>query len=42
MNNKTCIGAGLISLDVLIKDEGSRPVSYYVGGTCGNVLMEYN
>lgn len=39
MNNKTCIGAGLISLDVLIKDEGSRPVSYYVGGTCGNVLM---
>ena len=39
MKNKTCIGAGLISLDVLIKDEGSRPISYYVGGTCGNVLM---
>lgn len=38
--NKQCFGAGLISLDILIKDEeSSRPVSYYVGGTCGNVMM---
>lgn len=38
--NKICIGAGLISLDILINDfESSRPVSYYVGGTCGNVMM---
>lgn len=33
------IGAGLISLDVLIRDGQSFPVSYYVGGTCGNVMM---
>lgn len=39
MNNKTCIGAGLISLDILIRDDETRPISYYVGGTCGNVLM---
>lgn len=38
--NKQCFGAGLISLDILIKDdESSRPISYYVGGTCGNVMM---
>lgn len=39
MKNNTCIGAGLISLDVLIRDGERRPVSYYVGGTCGNVMM---
>lgn len=33
------VGAGLISLDVLIRDGERLPVSYYVGGTCGNVLM---
>lgn len=33
------VGAGLISLDVLIWDGASLPVSYYVGGTCGNVMM---
>lgn len=38
--NKTCLGAGLISLDILINDiESKRPISYYVGGTCGNVMM---
>ena len=34
-----CIGAGLISLDVLIWEGKRIPVSYYVGGTCGNVMM---
>ncbi len=34
-----CVGAGLISLDVLIRDGERLPVSYYVGGTCGNVMM---
>lgn len=34
-----CVGAGLISLDVLIRDGERIPVSYYVGGTCGNVMM---
>lgn len=38
-NKKVCVGAGLISLDILLKDDGIRPVSYYVGGTCGNVMM---
>lgn len=33
------MGAGLISLDVLIWDGQKVPVSYYVGGTCGNVMM---
>lgn len=33
------LGAGLISLDVLIRDGERIPVSYYVGGTCGNVMM---
>lgn len=34
-----CIGAGLISLDVLTWEGKRIPVSYYVGGTCGNVMM---
>lgn len=34
-----CVGAGLISLDVLIWEGNRIPVSYYVGGTCGNVMM---
>lgn len=34
-----CFGAGLISLDVLIRDGERYPVAYYVGGTCGNVMM---
>ena len=33
------LGAGLISLDVLIRDGQRIPLSYYVGGTCGNVMM---
>ena len=33
------VGAGLISLDVLIREGERLPVSYYVGGTCGNVMM---
>ena len=38
-NVNICIGAGLISLDVLIWDGDMYPVSFYVGGTCGNVMM---
>lgn len=34
-----CVGAGLISLDVLIWEGKRIPVSFYVGGTCGNVMM---
>lgn len=39
MTENICVGAGLISLDVLIWDGQTIPVSYYVGGTCGNVMM---
>ena len=39
MTKNRCVGAGLISLDVLIWDGQKVPVSYYVGGTCGNVMM---
>ena len=39
MCNNICVGAGLISLDVLVRDGKKLPVSYYVGGTCGNVMM---
>lgn len=38
-DNNICVGAGLISLDVLIWDGQRVPISYYVGGTCGNVMM---
>lgn len=38
-NKNICLGAGLISLDVLIWDGDMYPVSFYVGGTCGNVMM---
>ena len=38
-DNNICVGAGLISLDVLIWDGQRIPISYYVGGTCGNVMM---
>lgn len=39
MTDNICVGAGLISLDVLIRDGERLPVSFYVGGTCGNVMM---
>ena len=39
MHNNIAVGAGLISLDVLIWDGQTIPVSYYLGGTCGNVMM---
>ena len=34
-----CVGAGLVSLDILIRDGARFPIDYYVGGTCGNVMM---
>lgn len=39
MIENIAVGAGLISLDVLIRDGAKIPVAYYVGGTCGNVMM---
>lgn len=39
MINRICMGAGLVSLDVLMKGDDDQNVSYGVGGTCGNVMM---
>lgn len=39
MHNNIVVGVGLISLDVLIWDGKLIPVGYYVGGTCGNLMM---
>lgn len=39
LETNICVGAGLVSLDVLIWDGKRIPVAYYVGGTCGNVMM---
>lgn len=39
MTKNVCVGAGLVSLDVLIWEGERIPVSFYVGGTCGNVMM---
>ena len=39
LETNIAVGAGLISLDVLIWDGARIPVAYYVGGTCGNVMM---
>lgn len=38
-NNKICIGAGLVCLDILMRGYEQNVVSYKVGGTCGNVMM---
>ena len=38
-NKNIVLGADLIILDVLIWDGKLIPVGYYVGGTCGNVMM---
>lgn len=39
MKENICVGTGLVSLDVLIWEGERIPVSFYVGGTCGNVMM---
>lgn len=39
MKNKICIGTGLISLDILMRNNEQNAVSLKVGGTCGNVIM---
>lgn len=39
MNKNTkCIGAGLVSLDILMRGCSNQQVSYKLGGTCGNVM----
>lgn len=39
INNNVCVGAGLVCLDILIKGlDNNTPISYTVGGTCGNVM----
>ena len=36
---KICIGTGLVCLDILMRENEKKAVSYKVGGTCGNVMM---
>ena len=38
LKTKICIGAGLVSLDILMHGY-EETISYKVGGTCGNVMM---
>lgn len=38
-NRRICVGAGLITLDILVIENNYRNLSYYVGGSCGNVMM---
>ena len=33
-----CVGAGLVSLDILMRGYSDKQVSYKLGGTCGNVM----
>jgi fructokinase len=37
--DKICVGAGLVSLDILMRGNDDHGVSFKVGGTCGNVMM---
>ncbi|WP_460972374.1 PfkB family carbohydrate kinase [Spirosoma migulaei] len=34
----TCVGAGLVALDVVISGEIKTPAQFYAGGSCGNVI----
>tara|TARA_R110002072_G_scaffold287464_4_gene453130 strand:- start:1932 stop:2963 length:1032 start_codon:yes stop_codon:yes gene_type:complete len=38
MKNKTCVGTGLLALDVLIKGKTDHNPKIFAGGSCGNVL----
>lgn len=38
-NNKpTCVGIGLVALDVLFNGKPNSPLGFYAGGSCGNVM----
>ncbi len=37
-NRPTCVGIGLVALDVLFNGKPSAPLGFYAGGSCGNVL----
>jgi sugar/nucleoside kinase (ribokinase family) len=36
--NPTCIGTGLLALDVIVNGNPQTPPKYFAGGSCGNVL----
>ncbi|WP_020404493.1 PfkB family carbohydrate kinase [Gracilimonas tropica] len=38
MNNKTCVGAGLVALDIILNGSKEKQPIISTGGTCGNVL----
>jgi fructokinase len=35
----TCVGIGLVALDVLLNETPNAPLGFYAGGSCGNVMM---
>lgn len=37
-NKLICAGTGLVALDVLISIDKDKPIQFYAGGSCGNVL----
>jgi fructokinase len=37
-NRPTCVGIGLVALDVLFNGKPSAPLGFYAGGSCGNVM----
>lgn len=34
----TCVGMGLVALDVLLHGKQNTPLGFYAGGSCGNVM----
>lgn len=38
ISRPTCVGIGLVALDVLFNGKPNSPVGFYAGGSCGNVM----
>ncbi len=38
ISKPTCVGIGLVALDVLFSDKLNTPIGFYAGGSCGNVM----
>lgn len=38
LSRPTCIGIGLVALDVLFNGKPNLPIGFYAGGSCGNVM----
>lgn len=38
ISKPTCVGIGLVALDVLFNGKPNSPLGFYAGGSCGNVM----